>query len=454
MNNKLLRVISLIALVCLVVGCLCGCQEGSDDPTGTSSDATVSTGSTDVVDYAAAVTLDMSSGTLKEEVTVKGYVDGDTTHFYVDGDLHIDGGIIKARYLAVNTPESTGKIEEWGKKASNFTKAALSGATSIILETDGATLEADSTGTRYLLWVWYKPAGSDTYRNLNIELLQEGLAIASNSNQNRYGETCMAAIAQAKAQKLCVYSGQKDPDFYYGEAVPVTLKELRTNIEAYSNQKVIFTGTVTKNQNQTAYVQSYDEETGLYFGMTVYYGFNLSGAGQEMLAVGNELEIVGSVQYYEGGGSWQVADVQYRQMKPDDPNNMQLVSTGNEVVYFLTDAGTFCSTVELDSEDVTASYSYAQLALGTAVEMKDLTVVDVYTTTNEDSSSYGAMTLTCTNGNYTVDVRTTVFKDADGNLVTESAYMGKTIDVQGIVDYFSGSYQIKVFSKDDITVHE
>ena len=451
MNKNLLRVISLFALVCLVIGCFCGCQEGSDGSTGAPTD---STGSNDLVDYAASVTLDMSSNTLKEEVTVKGYVDGDTTHFYVDGDLKVDGGVIKARYLAVNTPESTGKIEEWGKKASEFTKTALSGATSIILETDGTTLEADSTGTRYLLWIWYKPAGSDTYRNLNIELLQEGLAIASNSNQNRYGSTCMAAIAQAKAQKLCIYSGEKDPDFYYDEAVPLTLKELRTNTEAYSNMKVIFTGTVVMNQNQTAYVQSYDEETGLYFGMTVYYGFNLSGAGQEMLAVGNELEIVGSVQYYETGGSWQVSDVQYRQMKPDDPSNMQLISTGNEVVYSLTDVGTFCSTVELDGEDGTASYRYAQLVLGTAVEMKDLTVVDVYTTTNEDSSSYGAMTLTCTNGDYTVDVRTTVFRDADGNLVTESAYMNKTIDVQGIVDYFSGSYQIKVFSQDDISIHE
>ena len=32
--------------------------------------------------------------------------------------------------------------------------------------------------------------------------------------------------------------------------------------------------------------------------------------------------------------------------------------------------------------------------------------------------------------------------------------MNKTIDVQGIVDYFSGSYQIKVFSQNDISIHE
>ena len=32
--------------------------------------------------------------------------------------------------------------------------------------------------------------------------------------------------------------------------------------------------------------------------------------------------------------------------------------------------------------------------------------------------------------------------------------LGKTIDVRGIVDYFDGTYQIKVFSRNDIVVHE
>ena len=41
----------------------------------------------------------------------------------------------------------------------------------------------------------------------------------------------------------------------------------------------------------------------------------------------------------------------------------------------------------------------------------------------------------------------------DGELITASAYQGKTIDVQGVVDYYSGTYQIKVFAPEDITVH-
>jgi DNA/RNA endonuclease YhcR with UshA esterase domain len=37
-------------------------------------------------------------------------------------------------------------------------------------------------------------------------------------------------------------------------------------------------------------------------------------------------------------------------------------------------------------------------------------------------------------------------------VITADAYEGKTIDVKGIVDYFSGDYQIKVFSASDIIV--
>ena len=52
----------------------------------------------------------------------------------------------------------------------------------------------------------------------------------------------MAALGQAKAQKLNVYSGERDPDFYYGDAVELTLKEPRSNPEAYNGKKVAFEG--------------------------------------------------------------------------------------------------------------------------------------------------------------------------------------------------------------------
>ncbi len=412
----------------------------------------------EVVDYASAVTLNMSSETPKVEVTVKSFVDGDTTHFYVPADI-VETGVLKARYLAINTPESTGKIEEWGKKASRFTKEQLEKATSIIIESDTAEWNIDSTGDRNLVWVWYKTSDSEEYRNLNIEILQNGLAIANSTANNRYGTFAMAALNQAKEQKLNIFSGQKDPDFFYGEALELTAKELRCNTEIYSGMKVAFSGVVTKNANNSVYVESYDEETGMYYGMAVYYGFNLPGPGLEALTVGNETRIVGTLQFYETGGTWQVAGLSYRQMKPDDPNNVQKLSDGHKPAYVLTEADTFVNKaveveiVSAEGEEVIKTFPYAELAMSTSIAMENLKVKEVYTTTNEESSSKGAMTLTCEAEDGTVvTVRTLVLTDENNKMITADAYEGKTIDVRGIVDYFDGEYQIKVFVAEDITI--
>ena len=450
-------------MVCLLSALLMGCSKQApkteDNQNNLQQDVvppteapTVTEAPKEVVDYASQVELNMSSNSAKVEATVKTYVDGDTTHFYVSSDL-VEGGVLKARYLAINTPESTGKIEEYGKKASNFTKEKLSKATSIIIESDTEHWDIDSTGSRNLVWIWYKTSDSEEYRNLNIEILQNGLALANSAANNRYGSYCTAAIAQAKEQKLNIYSGQKDPDFYYGEAVELTLKELRTNIDQYNGVKVAFNAIVTKDHSNSVYVEAYDEETGVYYGISVYYGFNLSGPGLAAISVGNEARIVGTVQYYEAGGTYQVAGLSYRQMKPDDPNNVQMISEGNEPAFVLTTADTFVNgTVEVEVAEEMKSFPYAEVTMSTSISMTDLKVNSVYTTTNEDSSSYGAMTLNCDADGIPVSVRTVVLTDENGNLITEETYEGKTIDVRGIIDYFDGQYQIKVFSAKDITI--
>ena len=457
--DYLKKSVMLLLIVSLLVSCLYGCAEAPAQPTEapqvvqTEAPAVVEeTAPMETVDYAASVKLDMSSETAKQAVTVKMFIDGDTTHFYVPTSVS-GNGVLKARYLAINTPESTGKIEEYGKKASNFTKEKLSSATSIIIESETSGWNADSTGDRYLVWVWYRTSESEEYRNLNVEILQNGLAIANASATSRYGETAVAAINQAKAQKLNVHSGQKDPDFYYGEAIELTLKELRTNIDAYSGMKVAFKGIITKNNANTIYIEDYDSETDMYYGMAVYYGYNLNGAGLEIISVGNEARIVGTVQYYEAGGTYQVSDLNYRMMKPDDPNNIQLISEGNEPAYVVTDPDTFVNgevTVALEEETITESY--AALAMNTSVEIQNLYVMDAYTTKTEDSASKGAFTLYCRVDGIPVTVRTVVLHDENGNLIKQDAYLGRTINVRGIVDYFSGDYQIKVFSPKDITI--
>ncbi|MBR3764414.1 MAG: thermonuclease family protein [Clostridia bacterium] len=409
--------------------------------------------SSEYVDYAGQLGLNITSETVKAEVTVKTFIDGDTVHFYARGVT--ENGVLKARFLAVNTPETTGKIEEYGKAAAAYTRSALENAVSIIVESDNGAWNLDSTGDRYLVWVWYQPEEGAAYRCLNLELLQNGLCIANSTANNRYGSTCMAALNQARALKLNVHSGKPDPDFYYGDAVELTLRELRTNLEAYNGIKVAFNGVVTMNSSNAVYVESFDPESGLYYGMSVYYGFGLSGKGLSILNVGNEVRIVGTVQYYEAGGTWQVSGLTYRMMKPKDPGNIQLLSEGHHPAYVLTDAATFANgTVTLKDEDSERAFPYAELAVATSIEMRGLVVKDVYTTDNEDSSSNGAMTLTCEQNGVTVYVRTAVLTDTQGNLVTADAFLGKTIDVRGVVDFFDGHHQVKVLTYNNITIHD
>lgn len=457
MKRSSIRALSaFIALTALLALMLSGCNLFGGQPESTTEDSLNNTGTDSpgaTVDYASLLKLDMSSETLKQVVTVKNYVDGDTTHFNVPQNV-AEGGVLKARYLAIDTPESTVKIEAYGKKASKFTKAKLSSASSILVESDNGSWNRDSTGSRYLVWVWYKPSDDADYRNLNLEILQNGLAVASATGSNRYGEICLNALNQAKTAKLNVHSGQKDPDMYYGEAVELTLKELRCNIEKYNGVKVAFEGVVTINNNNGVYVEEYDPETGLYYGIYVYYGFGLSGEGLDILSVGNRSRIVGTLQLYETAGTYQISGLTYRAMKPNDPNNIQKISDGHSPAYQEMSAERFANgKIGILAEDETVKeYSVAELSLNSSVSMKNLKVKSVYVTDDKTSSSYGAMTLTCECDGITVTIRTLPFYE-NNELIGASEYEGKTINVNGIIDYFNGNCQIKVFTKDVITVN-
>ena len=99
-----------------MAGCIVSCT-GNPSTGDPSESGSVDTGK----DYAASVKLDPASGTAQQTVTVKAFIDGDTTHFNLKTPVN-GSSVLKARYLAINTPESTGKIEEYGKTASEFTK--------------------------------------------------------------------------------------------------------------------------------------------------------------------------------------------------------------------------------------------------------------------------------------------------------------------------------------------
>ena len=168
MNIKT-KLLSIILVLCFAVCALAGCK-GDKVDTGSNAGA-------NLIDYVAQTKLNLSSETKKAEVTVKSFIDGDTTHFNVPTDISPDG-VLKARYMGINTPESTGKIEPWGKKASNFTKEKLSNAVSIYIESNDSNWNVDSTGGRHLVYIWYKPSENEEYRCLNLDLIQNGLSIS------------------------------------------------------------------------------------------------------------------------------------------------------------------------------------------------------------------------------------------------------------------------------------
>ena len=464
--KRSLSIISLLLLLCVLIASFTACDMFGGDTTGDQT-GDVNNGSDNGdgeenkepehvhVDYVSALKLDMNSPTLKQVVELKQHIDGDTTHFHVPKTLD-STGVMKARYLAVNTPESTGRIEEWGKAASNFTKEKLTTAKSIIVESNSAAWEHDGNG-RYLVWVWYQPAEGGEYRNLNLELLQNGLAAGSKTTETIYGDKAVAAIAQATTEKLYIFSQEKDPDFPYGAAESVTLKELRLNIADYVGKKVSVEGVVTFNADNTEYIEALDPETGLYFGIQIFDGYQ--NQVTTMLKRGNYVRVVGVIT--EFSGTYQISSIDYNPMKPTDPANSTIISKGNAVAYRETTAEEYLSTVEIQmgEDEQPLSVLYREAVLSTSISMKNLYVKKVYTTTNPSASDIGAMTLTCEIDGMEISVRTEVLYDADGKLVTADYFYGKTIDFKGIVDYFdynntgNGTYQIRVYNLNHFTVH-
>ena len=416
------KLLKLLFSFFLVIG-LCSCVE--PEPPGPK-------------DYVSEFKLDETSSRKRLEVSVHSFIDGDTVHFNTD-DPTFDNGIVKARFLGVNTPESTGQVEPWGKAASNFTKETLSNATSVIIESESSEWELDSTGGRYLLWVWYKTETSD-YRLINLELLQEGFSIANNIGRYAYKDVLQSAFNQALELGRRVNGAEKDPNYDYGRPSPMTLRYIRENLTGENSvvdRRVSFEALITYVEGTTIYVEDYDEETEQSYGMTIFLGMSPTSAVLNITKEGYIVDFCGVVTYSENFG-YQVSSIERMAMKPDYKYNSNLVSKDNAVV------PTAITGAELQEN--------GSLLASTFVSMKNLKVTDTYTTKTGDNQ--GAITITCqTEDGKTIAVRTSVLKDQEGNIVTEDVFENETIDVIGIVDYYNNAYQVLVHKMENIDIH-
>ncbi len=457
------RLIAMLLALCTVVSLLASCNPTPEEPKEEEPQH---------VDYVSDLKIDLNSSRKRveldntDEKAINLYIDGDTTHFKVGNKIihsAIISGVLKARYLVVDTPESTGIIEEWGKDASDFTKSKLQGAESIILESNDDKWSTDSN-KRILVWVWYKTAGETDYRNLNIELIQEGFALWKSDPDLVYNKIAQNAQMQARREKLYIHGPKGlDPDFPYGKPTAIPMSELRLTIEDRFYQNVHFEATVAENYDGSVYLEAYDEELGMYFGIPAYYQTaGLSGEPLRWLNPGNKVKIVGVITFFEGGNVWQITDLYYNAFESDNQKNLALIEAGDasDVAYTLKTATEFLSDVTLTYGDKTITKKYYEFAECTSISMENLEVVSAYTTSNGGDND-GAMTLTCrASTGETITVRTGVLKKADKTLLCEDDVVGKTINVKGIVEMYSNTYngnttvtpQIKVSFIDNIEI--
>ncbi|MFI3328988.1 MAG: thermonuclease family protein [bacterium] len=393
-------------------------------------------GSEKMEDFASGVTLDASKYEGKSflndgigEVTLFRNVDGDTAHF-VDGTSES----FSVRFLGVDTPESTGKIELWGKGASKFTADKLSNAETIVLQSNSSSTESDSNG-RYLAWVWVDG------RLLNLELVQEGYSMYGSVSGSPYASVMMDADLQAQAFKLRIWSDEEDPDYFYGDAVEVTLKELRDNIEEYNGLKVTFEGIVYKAPGTDGYLQA--EFEGKYYGIYVFTQYSSEIA--KAFDIGNELQVTGQVAYYEptvGSGSYQIVDVKYstiQSLKTED--DIKILSTKNPVVI---------NEVLLPELDIEINPNLER----TLVQINGLTAISDGSYT---AASSGHITLICVDedGN---KIQVYIRKDYSVNfnsvkLTSHTQIItycqSNTINIKGIVTQYQGNFQIEITSSGD-----
>lgn len=130
----------------------------------------------------------------REIVTLSKCVDGDTAWFYLDGKE------IKTRFLAIDTPESTNKIEAYGKEASNFTCDKLTNAKKIEIEYDENSDKTDKYN-RELVWVF---VDNELLQNL---IIKEGLGeVAYLYGDYKYTNLLQKSQLEAQEKKMNIWS--------------------------------------------------------------------------------------------------------------------------------------------------------------------------------------------------------------------------------------------------------
>lgn len=258
------------------------------------------------------------------EATVVAYTDGDTTRFLLS-----NGEQIVVRYYSVDTKESTGDVEKWGKAASNFTKDQLKKAEKVVLEATDSTAQHDSYGVRYLGYVWYREAANQDFKCLNLELVENGYSENTGSATDKFPYNSYFDKANKFAQsiKLRLYSDLDDP-LFSKDPIPMTIKEFRENPDAYYNSdtesgsKVKITGYLASLHISSSGTYTFTASQvidGQVYNIDLYAGY-VSAAASSM-PIGHLYEIVGLVAKHNG--SYQLSGISYNPIYQQETHIVQ-----------------------------------------------------------------------------------------------------------------------------------
>lgn len=345
------KILVKLVLAALSSFSLVACGSSTTTPSSeTATETTTTASSASMVDYVSQAHLNgeyagksfLTDGV--GQVTLVQKVDGDTAHFKQTSGSTLT---IKGRYNCIDTPESTGMVEPWGHGASLFNGEMLTSAKTIVLSTDliaaadaGKSPLLDSTGSRYLVYVWVSPqenAPASALQLVNLALCQNGWSKAKGATKTDYAALFQSAANQAQALKLHVWSDEKDPDYNYGAAQTVTMKQIVDGVDSdgkafdWTGSKATFTGIVaaTGPDKGAAYVNKDFTWTENGASVTRRYGLYIFTSYIEfspLVTIGNEVQITGLVAEYEGVK--QIVSVSYNKYYPSD-DDMKILSTGN-----------------------------------------------------------------------------------------------------------------------------
>lgn len=259
------------------------------------------------------------------KATVEFYTDGDTSRFSLS-DTHES---VVVRYYSVNTPESTGGVEKWGKAASAFTKSQLSQAEEIVLEAINVNSPATKEGYgRYLGYVWIRRAGETKFINLNCLLVENGFSknTGVNTKDYRYYSYFDQAQKFARNGQLHVWAADDVVDPLYNEdPIPMSIKGFYEAVQDVDNEYYNVENDSGANVEFNAYIKSlhiassgtytfvaaqYDAEEGVEYTINIYAGY--ASASGSKIKVGSYLHIVGAIQKHYG--EFQISGIVYSEL--------------------------------------------------------------------------------------------------------------------------------------------